>query len=405
MVDVRILLAAIILATAPLAVGKPVDDRFLSDPERGGGPSEDRIRTASGGVEYVAILRSAEGEDEGKAFHGASVLWRHQSDDGRLQFVVVDVRDEKRFRASIQGDDNVVVADVNRPVRALFVPNDPCYSGVGCSISQYGPQLVGAEAAWDRTLGATAVKVGIADTGINKKHNDLPYSGGRVVAEKDCVDRKKDVSDGNGHGSHVTGIASGTTNNGIGIAGLAQASVIVAQVLGSSGSGSDASVACGIDFIRTSGGHVASMSLGSSGTLPATAAAIRTFWNGGAGGLPVAAAGNGGATCATGCVDFPGNMPEVLAVGAVDAGKARASFSDGGSELDLVAPGVDIWSTWKSCYGNPECYARLSGTSMATPHVAGVAALGWSANATLTAAAVRDRVLSTAEALGDAGRG
>lgn len=365
-------------------------------------PSGDRIPGGDGGWEYVVLVsdldRLPNGRAEGADFHGARVLWSHESDDGALEFVVVSVRNEEAFRSAALRDDNVQVADLNRPVQALFVPNDPFFTDG----RDYGDSLIGAEAAWDRTLGTTAVKVGITDTGINKAHADLPWSGGRVTASKDCIDRKADVADGNGHGSHVTGIAAGTTNNGVGVAGVGQSSVIVAQVLNAAGSGSDASVACGVDFVRAQGGHVVSMSLGASSNLSATAAAIRAFWNGGAGGLVVAASGNGGCT-GSGCVDFPGRMAEVLAVGAVDSGKDRASFSDGGPELDLVAPGVGVWSTWKKCFGSANCYASLSGTSMATPHVAGVAALVWSANATMSAQQVFDRLTATAEDLGAAG--
>lgn len=389
---------ALALVAPAAAVGLETGPSAGAEPPRA--RAGEPVRAADGGIEWVVDLRDAAGVQEGGAFHGARVLWTHESEDGLMKFLVASVRDRARFEAGVRADPNVRSADVNRAVEALFVPNDPCYNGNGCSFSQYAPQLIGAEAAWDKTLGTTAAKVAVTDTGINAAH--VEFSDGRILAQKKCVSGP--LSDGNGHGSHVAGSAAARTNNGAGIAGLAQAGLLIAKVLSNSGSGTDASVACGVDWARTQGAHIISMSLGCSATcsLPQTKTAIQNAWNGGAGAIVVVASGNDGCI-GNGCVGFPANMPESTAVGCVGSNKNVCSFSNGGPELDLVAPGLDVWSTYKPCQGSSNCYARLSGTSMSTPHVSGVAALVKTLNGGFNGADLRSRLIATAEDLGAQG--
>lgn len=355
------------------------------------------VIAADGGIEWVVDVRSLAGIAEGGRFHGAEVLWTYAGEDGLMSFLVASVRDQRGFEQAVLQDGNVRSAHVNREVAAFLVPNDPCYNGNGCSFSQYGPQLIGSENAWDTTLGTTAAKLAVTDTGINSGHDE--FQDGRILAQKKCVNGP--LNDGNGHGTHVAGSAAADTNNGVGIAGMAQAGLLIAKVLSNSGSGSDASVACGVDWARQQGAHIISMSLGCAATcsLPQTKTAIQNAWNGGNGALVVVASGNDGCV-GNGCVGFPANMPESFAVGCVTSTKARCSFSNGGPELDLVAPGSGIWSTYK---GQSNAYASLSGTSMSTPHVSGVAALIKTVNGGYTGSNLRSTLISTAEDLGNAG--
>lgn len=389
------------LLVLTLALAAPLGAAALPDVRAPAPRPGEPAVAADGGLEWIVNVRSLDGIEPGGKLHGASVLWVYEGPDGALRFAVVSVKDERGFLQAAQRDDNVRSADYNRVVVGFLVPDDPCYNGNGCSFSQYGPQLIGAETAWDKTLGTTAAKLAVTDTGLNFDH--VEFADGRILDKKNCSSGNS-AKDGNGHGTHVTGVAAADTNNGKGIAGLAQAGLLIARVLNNAGSGSDATVACGVDWARTSGAHIISMSLGCSATcsLPNTKKAIQDAWNGGSGAIVVVASGNDGCI-GNSCVGFPANMPEATAVGCVDSAKKVCSFSNGGPELDLVAPGLGIWSTWKACQGTPNCYAKLSGTSMSTPHVSGVAALIKTLNSGFTGSDLRTRLINNAEDLGAQG--
>jgi subtilisin family serine protease len=187
------------------------------------------------------------------------------------------------------------------------------------------------------------------------------------------------VEDLNGHGSHCAGTACGPLAPGVapryGIAYGAE--LFVGKVLSNGGSGDDTSVLAGIEWALANGCHVISMSLSSVARLqdPPSRVYERVAQRALAqNALIVAAAGNNGPGMP---VNRPANCPSILAVGAVDAALQVASFSArglapaGGGAVDLVAPGVNVHSSWRM----PQRYNRISGTSMATPHVAGIAAL------------------------------
>lgn len=201
----------------------------------------------------------------------------------------------------------------------------------------------------------------IIDTGIRITHNEF---GGRATYGRDFVDNDSIASDCNGHGTHVAGTVGGSTY------GVAKGVALVAvRVLNCSGSGTTSGVIAGINWVtsqHTTQKAVANMSLGGS---PSTAldSAVR---NSIADGVVYAiAAGNSNANA---CNFSPARTPEAITVGATTSSDARASFSNKGSCLDLFAPGSSITSAWNS---SNSATNTISGTSMATPHVTGVAAL------------------------------
>ncbi|RJO62841.1 MAG: peptidase S8 [Dehalococcoidia bacterium] len=224
----------------------------------------------------------------------------------------------------------------------------------------WGVDRIDAEKAWGTTTGA-GVKVGIIDTGIDYTHPDLAaaYAGGYDFVNKDA-----DPLDDNGHGTHVAGIVA-AEQNGSGVVGVASGADLYAlKVLNASGSGYWSDVIAALQWAVAKGMHVANMSLGTTSAPKAVKTACDNAYA--AGVLLVAAAGNSG----SGAVIYPARYNSVIAVAATDSTDQRAWFSNFGSQIELAAPGVSILSTYLG-----SGYATLSGTSMATPHVAGSAAL------------------------------
>jgi subtilisin len=227
------------------------------------------------------------------------------------------------------------------------------------AVSPWGVLRVQAPQAWKKTQGA-GVSVCVIDTGIDRTHPDLKANikgGTNIVAKTD------DFNDDNGHGSHVSGTIAGTGAVN-GIFGVApKASLYGVKVLDASGSGSFDDVIAGMQWAVDHHMQVASMSLGADTGNQALQDAVAAMAKGGV--TLVAAAGNSG-----GAVGFPGGYPGAIAVAASDSADNLADFSSRGPEVAVIAPGVDIPSTYMN--GG---YQTLSGTSMATPHVSGLAAL------------------------------
>ncbi len=229
----------------------------------------------------------------------------------------------------------------------------------------WGIQRVNAPAAWDYTEGA-GVRVAVIDTGIDSTHVQLQGKvDGGYNAITDCS-RRECWQDDNGHGTHVSGTIA-ATRNGRGVVGVApKARLYAVKVLDADGSGSLSDVIKGIIWAANNGMNVANMSLGSPMPSETMQRALRYAKARGV--IVVAAAGNTG-----GSVGYPGAYPEVICVAASDANDNIAAFSSRGDEVKFIAPGVDIVS---SQMGGD--YVSFSGTSMATPHVTGLAALAFS---------------------------
>ncbi|WP_188647844.1 S8 family peptidase [Marinithermofilum abyssi] len=276
-----------------------------------------------------------------------------------LGFEVIKLKDQSVQEAmkAYRNNPHVEYAEPNYIVKANWTPNDPAFSS-----QQYGPQKVQAPAAWDITRGSSSVRIAIVDTGVQYNHPDL---SGKVIKGYDFVNNDWDPMDGNGHGTHCAGIAAAVTNNSTGIAGMApNASIYAVRVLDNNGSGTLTDVADGITHAADNNSKVISLSLGATTGASYLQNAVNYAWNKGA--VVVAAAGNSG----TSAPNYPAYYSNAIAVGSTDSSDNKSYFSNWGTWVDVAAPGSSIYSTYPT-----NTYATLSGTSMATPHVAGLAGL------------------------------
>ena len=257
----------------------------------------------------------------------------------------------------------------------------------------WGVDRIDADLAWPGGNTGAGVDVAILDTGIDSDHPDLAvidgvnYSGS---VDKDGSTNPAHWKDGHGHGTHCAGIVA-ALNNDVGVVGVAPGARLHAvKVLADTGLGYTSDVIQGLDWCAANHVHVASMSLGGGGSKSLENACDAAF---AAGVLLVAAAGN-----YSGPVGYPAAYPSVIAVSATDDKDKLASFSNFGPEIELAAPGVRIYSTYKD-----GSYTYMSGTSMACPHVTGAAALVWASGAASNVA-VSDKLTSSAEDIGSPGR-
>jgi subtilisin family serine protease len=264
---------------------------------------------------------------------------------------------------------------------------------------QWGLDMIESDAAHQSARGDGAI-VAVVDSGVNAGHPDL---AGRLLPGHDFVDGDGTPQDGDGHGTHVTGIVAANDGNGVGVSSVAPgARVLPVRVLGDDGSGDSARVAAGIDYAVAQGAQVINLSLGPdvplAGADPEFGAAIDRALDHGV--VVMAAAGNDGLPAC----EQPSGQGRLLCVGSVDKRGMRSFFSSFGQGLGVMAPGgsaaplngEDILSTWKD--GG---YMELAGTSQAAPHVAGVAALLVSKG--LRGQAAVNRILATARDAGTPG--
>jgi thermitase len=269
-------------------------------------------------------------------------------------------------------------------VYADMTPNDPRYG------DQWGPGKIQAPAAWDKVGGAAGVRVAVLDTGM-ANHPDL---ASHIIAAADFTGSPYGTVDRHGHGTHTSGTVAATANNSIGVVGVAySANLLNGKVLGDSGAGSLSSVASGITWAADNGAQVISMSLGAN--LDCTNViqdAADYAWAKGA--VLLAAAGNDGLND----VHTPANCNHIIPVGALESNDGRASFSNYGA-VPIAAPGVMVLST-----GKDGDYTWMSGTSMATPHAAGVAALIWASSYGTSNQSVVARLFSTADRVAGTGQ-
>jgi len=273
----------------------------------------------------------------------------------------------------------------------------------------WGVKKIGSDDAWSQGATGATIKVAVLDSGVDYLHTDL---AGQIdlANSHDFVNNDSNPMDDNGHGTHVSGTIA-AVQQGTGVVGVApQVRIIALKVLNAQGSGSFDDIIAALQWAKDKGAAVTNQSLGSSqdpgSTVSAAYAAAEA-----AGILNVASAGNSG-NCAgkANTVGYPARYPSVLAVAATDSTDKRACFSSSGPAVGISAPGVSINSTVPAIVSSTG-YALFSGTSMASPHVAGVAALVFGTNAVQdrnhngrTNDEVRAILTSTAFDLGATGR-
>ena len=287
-------------------------------------------------------------------------------------------------------DDVVVEALIRGGTAAKPTPTQPS------EIPPWGVNRIDADLVWGITTG-DPIRVAIVDTGIDVKHPDLIDN---LKSGVSTVQYTTSYNDDNGHGTHVAGIAAAVDNT-IGVIGVGpQIDLYAVKVLDRRGSGYLSDVIEGLGWAIQNGMQVVNMSLGTASDVQSFHDAVAEVYA--AGITQVAAAGNTGEA-----VIYPAAYPEVIAVSATDNTDTIAPWSSRGPQIDLAAPGVSIYSTYKG-----STYKTLSGTSMAAPHVTGAAALVLTQTAkcdtdlsgSCIPAEVQQRLEATAEDLGITGK-
>jgi serine protease len=266
----------------------------------------------------------------------------------------------KSLKQAVKNRGSVKYVEPNATYHTLYTPNDPLYG------DQYADQMVNAPAAWEETLGDASITIGVVDQGVAYNHPDLQ---GNVASDPgyDFVDGDTDPSPDaprEHHGSHVAGIAAAGLDNGTGVTGMGNSTIVSARTLAEDGRGSLSDIADGIEYATDRGADVINLSIGAQSSSRTMDNALTYAINNGA--LPIAAAGNSGRRG----VSYPAANSNCMAISALDSDGSLARYSSYGEPVELAAPGTNVLSTVPG-----DSYDRLSGTSMACPATAGVAGL------------------------------
>ena len=314
--------------------------------------------------------------------------------------------------SAYQKADIVKFAEPNYTYRASVVPNDTRFG------EQWNLSIINANLAWDVTVGSSGVIVAVIDSGVDYNHSDLSaniwnnpdevpgngidddgngytddYRGWNFVASNN----NPMDDDPDGHGTHVSGIIAATTNNNLGVAGLTWRCLLMPlKALDYDGYGLASDIADAIIYAADNGADVINISLGDYNHSETVLEAIEYAHQRDC--IIIASSGNDGLEG----VSYPAAYPYVIAAGATNSSDSIASYSDYGNEIDVSAPGGGVFqgilSTTKF-----NTYGYMLGTSMASPHVAGLAALIRSIYPTLTARAVERQIESTCDDKGITG--
>ncbi len=313
-------------------------------------------------------------------FPSASMRHTALESQTKIEVIHVDPADEDALleylsgRKGLEGVEPSVLMHAYGLVN-LAHPNDPDYD------KQWGMKAIDVERAWGASTGR-GVTVAVVDTGVDCELSDL--AGTNCKNGWNFIDDTDDSTDDQGHGSHCAGTIAQTTNNGEGVAGVAyDAKILAVKVLSAQGSGSNEGVADGIRWAADNGANVISLSLGGPSPSKVVESAVQHALDKGV--VVVAANGND-----SGPIGYPAGYKGVIAVSATDSTNTIADFSSRGPQTAIGAPGVNILQQTI-----PGDFKSFSGTSMATPHVAGVAALLVSQGVT-NVSAVRERLQSSA---------
>ncbi len=352
-------------------------------PGRQPGPKEDEV--------LVGVSAGA-GDIEQKVAQytmgNAEVVHKNEN----LRYVAVRVPGNETARENfinaIEKRDGIKYAEKNETLSTQMTPNDPQFG------SQYAPQQVESDTAWDTAgTGSSDVTIAVVDQGAMYDHPDLAANyksnPGYDFVDSDS-DPYPDSMQEEYHGTHVSGCASAVIDNGTGVAGQSNSSLINARTLSEGGSGSTSDIADGVEWAADQGADIINMSLGGGGYNQTMKDAVTYANNQGA--LLICAAGNNGSSS----VSYPAAYSECMAISAVDDSENLASFSQYG-DVDLAAPGVNVLSTTTDTRGS---YEELSGTSMATPVTSGVAGLTLAQWPSLTNNELRTHLKDTAKDIG-----
>lgn len=335
------------------------------------------------------IIKFRPGYSKASAFAGKHKLTIVKSDAklGYLLAKTPQATNLSKLFSALGKDPNVQYIQPNFIYQPFKTYNDAQYS------RQWALKKINIEKGWDITTGNPSIVVAVLDTGVDNRHPDLQ---GKLVAGTNTVNPLRSTRDDYGHGTHVAGIIAANANNGIGIAGIANVKVMPVKVFDENYGGSDSSISDGIIWAADHGARVINMSFGSFYQSPLLNDAIEYARDKGV--VMVAAAGN----WASQSISYPAALSDVIAVSATNSKDELSEFSSYGPEIDVCAPGEDIFSTyWDPFKGSS--YREESGTSMASPMVAGLAALLLSKNPKLTAEEVRDIIEASATDLGEKG--
>ncbi|MDD2890849.1 MAG: S8 family peptidase [bacterium] len=299
--------------------------------------------------------------------------------------------DGKTFIKNMKSKSNVKFVEPNRLCRIAGVPNDPYWS------LQWDKIAINAVDAWDHGFGDTTISIGVVDEGADYTHPDLVARYGAVKGydtRNNDSDPKNDLGT-ESHATHCSGIAAATINNGVGIAGVANARLYSLKYMSEYGVGGYVDFCEAIQWCIDNGVKILSMST-SGGYAGAAEIKCQAAWD--AGMLLFAATGNDGIEATGDTLGYPAKYSSVIAVGAIQQSGDRWQYSNYGDHIKIVAPGVNITSTVPGT-----AYQAMNGTSMACPQAAGAAALIWAAKTGLTNAEVRDILLNTATDISPAG--
>lgn len=312
---------------------------------------------------------------------------------GALQIAFPSGEVRAKHLSALRRQPLVTFADPETRYSVLDTPTDPLFT------RQWALQKVSAPMAWGIEAGLTSpVTVAVLDTGIDFEHPDFQ---GKLLPGFNALDPGTPPQDDHSHGTHVSGIIAAATNNRLGMAGLSWgARILPVKPMDAGGNGTTCEIVASILYVATQAPDVLNMSIGTPTPCPgAMQAAIDLAHR--AGVLSVAATGNSGG-------DFnipnsPANCERVLAVGATDERDRIAGFSNYGSYVDVSAPGVNILSAVLDPGSGARGYQELSGTSMASPMAAGLAALLASRHPTWSPDQIADRIIRTADDRGKNG--
>ncbi len=289
------------------------------------------------------------------------------------------------FIEDLEKRSDVESVEPDHLVRLSYTPNDP-----DVAAKQYHHQNIETKKAWDKSKGASDVVVAIIDDGIDMRHPDLKN---QVIYPFDTVKETAASLPIGEHGTHVAGIIGSTMDNNIGGAGIAPNTKIMPINVFDGSLAYTSDIIQAIYYAVEKGADIINLSLGSYVYNASFNDAIQFAHKSGV--VIVAAAGNEGVSTAY----YPASYPNVISVGSTTSKEVKSSFSNYGEYLDIVAPGSSVYSTLPN-----NGYGMMSGTSMASPIVAGVAALVMAAEPALSNVEIENRLFTTADDLGNIGK-